>query len=87
MDDRQDASLTTIARDALVGLCDGLCVTGADIGVPGPGVAYAHPGCPEHAPGAVCECGSPDDCLSPTHGQITLGEALAIRHRQRMQRP
>lgn len=30
--------------------CDGLCVTAADIGVPGHGVAHAHPGCPLHDP-------------------------------------
>lgn len=29
-------------------MCNGLCVTGADVGVPGPGIAYAHPACPEH---------------------------------------
>jgi len=62
--------------------CDGLCVTGADIGVPTAGVAYAHPGCPLHDPGEACRCGTPDLCLSPTHGQITLAEALTIRHRQ-----
>jgi len=63
--------------------CDGLCVTAADLGVGSAGqVAYPHPGCPEHAPDAVCECGQPDRCLSPTHAQITMGEALEIRHRQ-----
>jgi hypothetical protein len=50
--------------------CDGMCVTPADIGLPGyDGVAYPHPGCPLHAPGKVCECGQPDRCSSPTHGQ------------------
>jgi hypothetical protein len=65
--------------------CDGLCVTAADIGVPVKGnpVAYPHPGCPAHAPERVCECGKPDRCLSPTHGQITLPEALRIRNRQK----
>jgi hypothetical protein len=62
--------------------CDGLCVTGADIGVPGYGVAYPHPGCPAHDPGEVCACGMPDRCLSPSHGQISMEQALAIRHRQ-----
>ncbi len=54
--------------------CDGLCVTGADAGVPvwdyandEQMVAYPHPSCPRHAPGQVCECGQPDRCLSPTH--------------------
>lgn len=49
--------------------CDGLCVTADDIGVDGhPGVvAYPHPSCPLHAPGEVCQCGSPDRCVSPTH--------------------
>jgi hypothetical protein len=28
--------------------CDGLCLDSADIGVPGYGIAYAHPGCPLH---------------------------------------
>lgn len=63
--------------------CDGLCVTAADIGLPGFGVAYAHPGCPEHAPDAVCECGAPDRCLSPTHGQIDMAEALRIKNKDR----
>ena len=65
-------------------VCDGLCVTAADVGISGYGdaVAYPHPGCPAHDPDATCECGSPDTCLSPTHGQITLREALGIRHRQ-----
>lgn len=62
--------------------CDGLCVTSADIGVPGYGVAYPHPGCPLHAPDEVCQCGMPDRCLSPTHGQIDYVEALFIRHSQ-----
>lgn len=63
--------------------CDGLCVTAADIGVgPADQVAYPHPGCPLHDPAAVCECGIPDRCLSPTHGQIDMQEALEIRHRQ-----
>jgi hypothetical protein len=65
--------------------CDGLCVTAADVGVSVPGnpVAYAHPGCPAHDPdGGECGCGNPDQCLSPTHGQIGMQEALAIRHRQ-----
>jgi len=63
--------------------CDGLCVYAADLGLPYSGVAYPHPGCPEHDPGEVCECGHPDRCLSPTHYQISLEEALRIRHRQR----
>ena len=62
--------------------CDGLCVTGADIGVPSAGVAYAHPGCPLHDPDEVCTCGYPNQCLLPTHGQIGMAEALSIRHRQ-----
>ena len=65
--------------------CDGLCVTAADVGVDVPGnpVAYAHPGCPAHDPDAEeCGCGNPDQCLSPTHGQITYTEALEIRRRQ-----
>jgi hypothetical protein len=63
--------------------CDGLCLTGADIGVPSAGVAYPHPGCPLHDPDEVCGCGDPDRCLSPTHGQVSMAEALTIRHRQR----
>lgn len=48
--------------------CDGLCVTGADVGVPEySGVAYAHPGCPLHGGGVRCECGQPDRCNSYTH--------------------
>lgn len=62
--------------------CDGLCVYAADIGVPGYGVAYPHPGCPAHDPDAVCECGQPDRCLSPIHGQVSMGEALTVRHAQ-----
>ena len=68
--------------------CDGLCVTGADIGVPVAGIAYPHPGCPLHDPDEVCDCGQPDRCLSPTHGQVTLPEALEIRnHQSRVSRP
>lgn len=26
----------------------GICLTGYDIGVPSPGIAYVHPDCPEH---------------------------------------
>lgn len=63
-------------------ICDGLCVTGSDIGIPSNEVAYPHPGCPVHAPDEVCQCGAPDRCLSPTHGQIDMREALEIRHRQ-----
>jgi hypothetical protein len=64
--------------------CDGLCVTAADVGLPGYGdaVAYPHPGCPLHDPDEVCGCGQPDRCLSPTHGQIGYPEALKIRNRQ-----
>jgi hypothetical protein len=28
--------------------CNGICLTGSDIGIPSNEVAYAHPGCPEH---------------------------------------
>ena len=28
--------------------CNGLCLTGFDVGVPSSGIAYAHPCCPEH---------------------------------------
>lgn len=63
--------------------CDGMCITASDLGVFVEGVAYPHPGCPAHAPERVCECGNPDQCLSPIHGQIGLPEALTIRHRQR----
>lgn len=62
--------------------CDGLCVMASDLGIFAEGVAYPHPGCPAHDPDAGCDCGQPDSCLSPTHGQITLPEALVIRHRQ-----
>lgn len=74
----QDAMPTGRAK------CDGLCVSGFDVGVPEVGhlIAYPHPGCPLHDPDEVCEYGAPDRCLSPTHGQITLDEALVIRHRQ-----
>lgn len=65
--------------------CDGLCVYAADVGLPYAGVAYPHPGCPEHDPDATCGCGTPDRCLSPTHGQISMAEALTIRHRQARQ--
>ncbi len=69
-------------------MCDDLCVTAADIGVGGSDVvAYPHPGCPLHAPSEVCECGTPDRCLSPTHGQISMTEALVIRHSQRQEGP
>lgn len=67
--------------------CDGLCIDSADIGVPGYGVAYPHPGCPLHAPGEVCECGQPDRCLSPTHGGLSMAEARKLRHPQRPASP
>lgn len=63
--------------------CDGLCLTSADMGVPGYGIAYPHPGCPAHDPDEVCQCGQPDRCLSPTHGQVTYPEAREIFNRQR----
>ena len=28
--------------------CDGVCLSGYDIGIPGPGIAYPHPDCPAH---------------------------------------
>ena len=28
--------------------CNGICLTGSDIGLGGSGIAYAHPTCPEH---------------------------------------
>lgn len=63
--------------------CDGLCVSAADIGVGrADQIAYPHPGCPLHAPDEVCGCGQPDRCLSPTHGQISITEALVVRHGQ-----
>ncbi len=30
------------------GGCNGLCLTGSDVGVPSAEIAYAHPACPEH---------------------------------------
>lgn len=51
--------------------CDGLCVNSSDLGVPGYGIAYPHPGCPLHDPGNVCRCGTPERCLSPTHMTTT----------------
>lgn len=55
------------------GPCDGLCVSGADVGVPEfPGIAYAHPGCPMHAPGQKCTCDSPL-CNSYTHERDAAG--------------
>ncbi len=66
--------------------CDGLCVYAADVGIPAAGVAYPHPCCPLHDPEEVCGCGQPDRCLSPSHGQISMAEALTIRHHQGAQR-
>lgn len=28
--------------------CNGMCLTGSDVGVPSAAIAYAHPDCPEH---------------------------------------
>lgn len=53
--------------------CDGLCLYSADIGVPGYGVAYAHPGCPLHDPGERCPCVHPN-CVSYTHERDGLGQ-------------
>lgn len=59
--------------------CDGLCVDSSDIGVPGYGIAYAHPGCPLHdTPGRKCECGTPDRCLSPTHDPAPVWRTLTF---------
>lgn len=33
-------------------LCNGICLTGSDIGLPSNEVAYAHPNCPEHGDSA-----------------------------------
>ena len=64
--------------------CDGLCITAAEVGIPMDGVAYAHPACPRHAEAdAVCPCDTPNRCLSPSHGQISLNEALAVKNRQK----
>lgn len=54
--------------------CDGMCVTASDVGLPGgwDDIAYAHPGCPRHDPDTVCECGSPERCMSPTHDRNLL---------------
>lgn len=83
MNDWYDIYLDLLANQtSSTAECDGLCIDSADVGVPGYGIAYPHPGCPLHDPDEVCECGAPDRCLSPTHGQITLDEALVIRHRQ-----
>lgn len=40
-----------------IGMCTGLCVTAADIGVgvAGNPVAYPYPGCPEHGTDDYCE--------------------------------
>lgn len=62
--------------------CDGLCIYACEVLPGAQGVAYPHPGCPAHDPGETCGCGTPDRCLSPTHGQISMAEALVIRHRQ-----
>lgn len=48
--------------------CDGMCLTGADVGVPEfTGVAYAHPGCLVHGGGQPCKCGLGMRCTSYTH--------------------
>ena len=54
--------------------CDGMCLDSADIGVPGYGIAYPHPGCPLHAPGEVCGCGQPRRCNSYTHNVVWRAE-------------
>jgi len=28
--------------------CNGICMTGYDVGIPDPGIAYPHPDCPVH---------------------------------------
>jgi len=64
-------------------LCDGLCVMASEIieGMSPNDVAYPHPGCPLHAPGEACSCDYPEKCMSPTHGKISLEEALTHRRR------
>lgn len=54
--------------------CNGLCIDSGDVGVPGYGIAYAHPACPEHggphafdpvdmhhSGAARCRCGAYED--------------------------
>ncbi len=59
--------------------CNGMCLTGSDVGVPYSGIAYPHPDCPEHGDGQLpaedlscARCGRPPseipgylDCLEP----------------------
>lgn len=56
--------------------CDGVCLYSADVGVPGYGVAYAHPGCPLHdpddqpAPVVVDRC---PECRTPAAQHSPVG--------------
>ena len=38
-------------RPPITPQCNGMCLTGSDIGIPSSQVAYAHPHCPEHGDG------------------------------------
>lgn len=57
--------------------CDGLCIDSADIGVPGYGVAYPHPGCPLHGGGGTCPCVHPN-CISYTHERDDAGNRIDL---------
>lgn len=50
--------------------CNGQCLTGYDIGVPGGGIAYPHPQCPLH---------SWDDMLWPPRNEEDLAARMALR--------
>lgn len=57
--------------------CEGLCVDSAEVGVPGYGVAYPHPGCPLHAPGETCPCDN-RNCISYTHERDADGNRVDL---------
>lgn len=67
--------------------CDGMCLTGSDVGVPSAEIAYPHPGCPLHAPGQRCQCGQPDRCTSYTHDPAWTAGRHAIQWVQDEPRP
>lgn len=45
-------TIRTVAQGLIrAGECNGLCLTGSDVGVPSVEFAYPHPDCPEHGDG------------------------------------
>lgn len=58
--------------------CNGMCLTGGDVGVPFEGIAYPHPDCPEHGdgtpPAEELACGACGKAPSEIPGYVAMLE-------------